>query len=96
MRCAVCSGIKPPALSVLEQSELLIAEACCAHMCFLSEQSHAKHVSSLRCAPVLQELQALGEAVGTVSRGLPAATAAALPRSQYSQLRHDGAPNDEQ
>jgi hypothetical protein len=45
---------------------------------------------------IAQELQALGEAVGSVSRGLPPSVAEALPRHQYSQLRRDSAPDDEQ
>ena len=33
---------------------------------------------------VAQELQALGDALGTVSKGVPQAVVDALPRSQYS------------
>jgi E3 ubiquitin-protein ligase BIG BROTHER-like protein len=37
-----------------------------------------------------EELTALGEAVGTVSKGLPAAAVAALPRCAFSELAAKG------
>lgn len=42
-----------------------------------------------------QELQALGEAVGTVSRGLPDAVAAALPQKPYSPARRASAQDEQ-
>lgn len=61
--------------------------------CMSSHHRSCKHYIH---TAILQELQALGEAVGSVSRGLPPAVAAALPRRKYSQPRRDSAPDDEQ
>lgn len=44
---------------------------------------------------VSQELQALGDAIGTVSRGLPPAVAAALPRHAYRPPRRASAQEEQ-
>lgn len=44
----------------------------------------------------MQELLALGEAAGTVSRGVSASVVAALPRSAYSAEAHAAARGAEQ
>lgn len=50
----------------------------------------------LMCHPIMQELIALGEAVGTESRGLSTEAIAALPRFNYALDSKDDSTSAEQ